>query len=226
MSRLFDSVIEGLEQDLFRMGGLCEAILDKSLRALADRDVELAKEVQRDDLEIDRLDVEIDAGVLKALALQAPVAKDLRAVIGIKMIATDLERVGDLARNIAKSAMRIATTSSSLPLPVSLTPLARSAQSALKRALDAFGRRDTDLARAVLDEDDDIDEQQDEVVRALLRELEGHPEAASQEVDAILVAKNLERVADHATNIAEQVILVAEALNLKHAAKLGTSVRS
>ena len=202
------------------MGGRCEAILDKALRSIWERDAAQAAEIKGDDLEIDRLDVEIDVGVLKALALQAPVAEDLRTVIAIKMIATDLERVGDLARNIAKSALRIAEHDSSLPLPATLKPLASAAQAALRRSLDAFSRVDTELARAVLAADDAIDEQQDEIVRQLLLELKQHPEAASQEVDAILVAKNLERVADHATNIAEHVVLVAEARNIKHEAKL------
>ena len=96
--------IEGLRERLFRMGGRAEAIIDKALRALWERDAELAAEVKQDDVEIDRLEVEIDEAVLKALALQAPVAEDLREVLAVKMIATDLERVGDLARNIAKSA--------------------------------------------------------------------------------------------------------------------------
>jgi phosphate transport system protein len=220
MTRLFDSVIEHLRQDLFRMGGRAEAILEKSLRAVWDRDPKLADEVARDDLEIDRLDVAIDEGVLKALALQAPVAEDLREVLAIKMIATDLERVGDLARNIAKSARRMASHSPPTPLPATLTTLSRAAQAALRRSLDAFSRVDPELARAVMDEDDGIDAQQDEVVETMIRELASRPEGASQQVDIILLAKHLERVADHATNIAEDVILVAEARNVKHAAKL------
>jgi phosphate transport system protein len=223
MTRPFDAVMDGLREDLFRMGGRCEAILEKSLRSVWERDTMLAAEVKVDDLEIDRLDVAIDAGVLKALALQAPVAEDLRSVIAIKMIATDLERVGDLARNIAKSGGRIAAQDTRVPLPGSLTPLSTAAQVALRRSLDAFSRGDTDLARSVLDADDEIDALEDEVVLELLAELTRHPEAASQEVDAILVAKNLERVADHATNIAENVILVAEARNIKHESKLGAS---
>ena len=220
MSRLFDSVIQDLRENVYRMGGRAEAILDKSMRAVWDRDRALVDEVMEDDLEIDRLDLEIDAGVLKALALQAPVAEDLREVLAIKMIATDLERVGDLARNIAKSARRLADHAT-VPFPATLTSLTRSSQRLLRDALDSYSRVDPDLARRVLDEDDAVDDVQDEVVRTVLSELEAHPEAASQEVDIILVAKNLERVADHATNIAEDVILVAEARNVKHAAKLG-----
>jgi phosphate transport system protein len=220
MNRHFDSVIGGLREDLYRMGGLCEAILDKALRSVWDRDAAVAAEVAGDDLAIDRLDVAIDEGVLKALALQAPVAEDLRAVMAIKMVATDLERVGDLARNIAKSARRLAAQDAAWVIPAMLVSLSRASQSALRRSLDSFARNDTELARVILDEDDAIDDLQDEVVRDLLRDLEIHPEGGSRDVDVIMVAKNLERVADHATNIAEQVILVAEATNLKHASKL------
>jgi phosphate transport system protein len=219
MSRVFDGMLEELRANLLRMGGRAEAILDKALRALWERDARLAQEVADDDVEIDRLEVAIDAAVLKALALQAPVAEDLREVLAIKMIATDLERVGDLARNIAKSAARC-SANPPFPFPAALTSLARSSQRVLRRSLDAFSRTDAELARAVMAEDDEIDRAQDEVVQSMLRALERQPAAASQEVDMIMVAKHLERVGDHATNIAEDVILVAEARNVKHAAKL------
>jgi phosphate transport system protein len=220
MTRHFDSVIGGLREDLLRMGGCCEAILAKALRSVWDGNDALAAEVATDDLSIDRLDVAIDEGVLKALALQAPVAEDLRTVMAIKMVATDLERVGDLARNIAKSARRLAAHDAAPTIPAMLVSLSRASQSALRRSLDSFARNDTDLARIVLDDDDAVDDLQDEVIRDILRELESHPHGASREVDVIMVAKHLERVADHATNIAEQVILVAEAKNVKHASKL------
>ncbi|MDH3519002.1 MAG: phosphate signaling complex protein PhoU, partial [Myxococcales bacterium] len=218
MSRVFDAVLKRLREDLLRMGSRAEAILAKALRAVWERDAALVDEIDRDDLEIDRLDVAIDEAVLKALALQAPVAEDLREVLAIKMIATDLERVGDLSRNIAKSARRLAARDA-VPMPAALSSLARSAQRILREALDAFSRADSGLAHSVVDEDDAIDAVQDEVVLLMLRQLEAQEGAVSQEVDIILVAKNLERVADHATNIAESVILVTEARNVKHAAK-------
>jgi phosphate transport system protein len=221
MSRLIDDHIEGLRGRLFRMGSRSEAILDKALRAVWERDARLAEEVKADDVEIDRLEVDIDEAVMKALALQQPVAEDLREVLAIKMIATDLERVGDLARNVAKIALRL-TRQPELALPATVMTLARAAQGALRRALDAFSRTDAVLAHAVLEEDDVIDRVQDEVVRSMLRELGSHPESASQELDVIMLAKHLERVGDHATNIAEDVILVAEARNVKHAAKLAS----
>jgi phosphate transport system protein len=219
MSRHFDEVIETLRSDLLRMGGRAEAILDKSLRALWERDTALAEEVARDDVEIDRLEVTIDERVLKALALQAPVAEDLREVLAVKMIAVDLERVGDLSRNIARCAQRIAAHPE-VSFPVTLNTLARAAQRVLRRSLDAFSHTDGDLARAVMDEDDAIDQAQDEVVQSMLRALERTTTSASQEVDLIMIAKQLVRVGDQATNIAEYVIEVAEARHVKHAEKL------
>jgi phosphate transport system protein len=219
MNRHFDEVLEALRSDLLRMGGRAEAILDKSLRAFFDRDADLADEVAKDDIEIDRLEVALDERVLKALALQAPVAEALREVLAVKMIAVDLERVGDLSRNIARCAQRLAAHRQ-VSIPVSLTTLARASQRVLRRSLDAFSRTDADLARTVLAEDDEIDAIQDEVVQTMLRALEKTRDSASQEVDIIMVAKHLERVGDHATNIAEDVILVAEARNVKHAEKL------
>jgi phosphate transport system protein len=220
MTRVFDPVLRDLRETLLLMGGRAEAILDKSMRSVLERDPALAAEVAEDDIEIDRLDVTIDEQVLKALALQAPVAADLREVVAIKMIATDLERVGDLARNIAKSAGRLSRRLDT-PIPPVLARLAASAQGVLRRALDAFSQADPRAADVVLRSDDEIDHAQDEVILQELEQIASHPDMASPAVDIIFIAKNLERVGDHATNIAEDVILVAEARNVKHAAKLG-----
>jgi phosphate transport system protein len=219
VTRVVDPVLKDLRELLLRMGGRAESILDKSLRAVWERDSQLAREVADDDLEIDRLDVAIDDAVLKALALQAPVAEDLREVVAVKMIANDLERVGDLARNIAKSALRL-NRQPVIPLPPRLTRLARDTQRILSQALDSFAHVDGQAARAVLEQDDPIDAEQDQVITEALGQIASQPESASEAVDVILIAKHLERVADHATNIAEDVILVVEARNVKHAAKL------
>ena len=221
MTRTVDPVIQDLRQHLLRMGGLAEAILQKAVRAVLERDTGLAREVKIDDLEIDRLDLAIDEQVLRALATQAPVADDLRQVIAIKMIATDLERVGDLARNIAKSALRLSERDP-IEVPAKLRDLADDAVRLLRRALDSFSEGDPEKANGVLAEDDVIDEGQDEVIQAAIGEISERPEFTSQEVDFILIAKNLERVGDHATNIAEDVILAAEAKNVKHAEKLAS----
>jgi phosphate transport system protein len=219
MSRIFDSVLSDLRESVLRMGSLSEAIVEKAVRAVWERSAEMAREVRIDDLEIDRMDLAIDESVLRALALQAPVAEDLRKVIAVKMIATDLERVGDLARNIAKSALRLAERPP-IPMPPKLEEVADEARRLLKDSLDSFADEDPEKARAVLAGDDRIDDDQDRVVREAIAEIGAHPEISSQEVDLILIAKSLERVADHATNIAEGVILATEARNVKHAEKL------
>jgi len=208
-----------LEQQILRMGALAERILRLSIQAVRDRDVALAQSIAAEDLAIDRLDVEVDEAILRTLALHAPLAKDLRRVFAIKSMATDLERVGDLARNIARSAERL----SELPtceLPGRLEPLEREASSLLRLALDAFQAQDPDAARGVIARYDVVDALQDQAVRELIDTMRARPEWISQAVDSILIAESLERVADHATNIAEDVILVAEAVIVKHAEKL------
>jgi len=222
MPRTIDPILGTLREMALRMGSLSEAILGKALRAVWERDAALAREVKIDDLEIDRLDLAIDESVLRALALQAPLADDLRKVIAIKMMASDLERVGDLSRNIAKSGERLVARPLVKP-PAQLRALADAAQRMLRDALDAFAQSDTERARQVLLADDRVDLDQDRVVEMLIRDIGEHPELSPQEVDLILIAENLERVGDHATNIAEDVILAAEARNLKHADKLARS---
>ena len=219
MARILEPFLGEVNQLILRMGGLAEAILAKALRALFERDARLAEEVREDDLEIDRLDVAVDEAVLRSLALQAPVADDLRRLLAAYDIATDLERVGDLARNIAKSAQRMADREP-VSLPPTLEALAAECQTMLNGALDAYVHRDVASAQRLLAEDERVDDDQDRVIREALGEIRSHPELTSQELDLILVAKNLERVADHATNIAESVILVVEGRNVKHADKL------
>ena len=219
MTRRVDRDLETLRDLTLRMGALAEEILRKASRALQERDVLLAREVRNDDVAIDKLDVEIDQAVLALLATQAPVAADLRFVLAAKAVATDLERVGDLSRNIAKSARRL-TERAPVDLPPKLDRLSQQSARLLRLALDSFAKGDTEAARQVRDEDDSIDKVEDLVVREAIEEIIANPNATAQGVDLILVAKHLERVADHATNIAEQTVLVAEAKNLKHAEKL------
>ena len=219
MTRPLEHPLTALRDQLLRMGSLAEAILEKSLQSLWHRDPVLAREVKLDDLEIDRLDISVDDQVLRILATQAPVADDLRNVIAAKMVASDLERIGDLARNIAQSADRLASRAA-VETPSKLRKLADDTQRILRRALDAFAQSDAGRAALVLEDDDQVDADEDAVIRNAIEEIATRPEFTSQEVDFILIAKNLERVADHATNIAEDVILATQARNVKHAAKL------
>jgi phosphate transport system protein len=219
MPRTLEPFLGEVNDLILRMGGCCEAILAKSLEALFRRDARLAAEVQDDDLEIDRLDIAVDEAVLRSIALQAPVADDLRRLLAAYDMGTDLERVGDLARNIAKSAARMAERPP-ISLPGSLETLASQCQAMLRDALDAFVQRDSQQARRLLARDQQVDEGQDRVILEALGEIDSRPDVSAQEIDLILIAKNLERVADHATNIAESVILVVEGRNVRHADKL------
>jgi len=214
-----DRDTESLRNTVLQMAHLAEQVLDKSLRALWERSESLTAEVHEDDLAIDRLDIQIDDEVLRILALNAPVASDLRLVVSSKAIAIDLERVGDLARNISSSALRLSQRPE-LSLPADLHAMADDSRSALRAAVKAFADLDAAAARAVLDGDDRIDDQERRIVGESIDRLAAKPQTSKQEVDLIFIARNLERVGDHATNIAEEVVLVAEAINLKHAAKL------
>ena len=181
MPRIVEPHLNELRQTVLRMGSLSEAILDKSLKAFWARDAALAAEVQEDDLDIDRLDVELDEHVLRLLATQAPVANDLREVIAGKMIAVDLERVGDLARNVAQAAARLAERPAATTPPL-LRTLAEESQRILRHSLDAFTERDPARAAQVLEDDDQVDRDEDEVIRAAIEEIRSHPEYAAQEV--------------------------------------------
>ncbi len=215
-----DRDTDALQQLALDMGRLAEAILEKSLHSVWELDAKLAAEVKQDDLSIDRLDLAIDDAVLRVLALDAPVARDLRLVVAVKSIATDLERVGDLARNIASCAKRLASQPE-FSIPEGLRKLAANSRAILRHALQAFADLDADAARRVLDEDDVIDDLEDELIRDSIDRLASDPDTTEQEVDFIFIAQHLERVGDHATNIAEETVLAAEAINLKHSSKLG-----
>jgi phosphate transport system protein len=221
IERASDREFDELRALAIRMGALSEEILSKALRSVFRTDVGLAAEVMKDDLEIDRLDVAIDEVILRLLALRAPVASDLRAVLATKSLATDLERVGDIARNIAGNGTRLASLAA-VELPQSLRDLADDSQRLLRGALDSFADGDADHARRVIEEDDRIDEGEARVLAEMLEAIPTTPEHAEQRVNFMFIATSLERVGDHATNIAEDVILAAEALNVKHAGKLAT----
>jgi phosphate transport system protein len=202
------------------MGALAESILGRALRSVRERDFVLAQHIDAEDLEIDRLELELDEAILKELALRAPSAEQLRLVIAVKSMIIDLERVGDLARNIAGSGVRLAARAET-SWSAWLEPLEEAATQLLRDALDCFAELDSDLARRVIAGDDAVDALEQRIVRDLVAVLRERPDAAEPLVELILISHNLERIADHATNIAEDVILVTEARNVKHAEKLG-----
>ena len=219
MSRIVDRDLDSLREAIMRMGALAENILARAWTGLKNRDTVLCERIQHDDLEIDQLEIEIDAAVMEILALRSPVAVDLRHVIAIHTMAGDLERVGDLARNLASSGLA-ARGLEAVAVPPRLSELADGSRRLLRRALDAFADNDSERARRVVADDDVIDELESRVIQELLGAIRREPDAVASHVGLILAARDLERVADHATNIAEDVILVAEARNVKHESKL------
>jgi len=218
LERHFDQDLDALKQTLLRMGGATEAIIQKSVEALKRRDLALAEEVFGDDKAIDRLEIDIEERCVSLLALRQPLATDLRFITAALKISNDLERIGDHAVNIAGCAKRLAAEPPLKPL-VDIPRMAEMALRMLREALDAFVRMDAVNARRILLADDEVDTLNHQLFRELLTFMMEDPATISRAMQLILVARNLERVGDLATNVAEEVVFVAEARIVKHHAE-------
>jgi phosphate transport system protein len=216
-NRHFLEELDELKRRILTMGGLAEERVRASLEALLSRDVRLIREVIDGDQPLNVLQVEIDDRCFKLLALHQPMAVDLRAIVAAVKINGDLERVGDLAVNIAEAAERYVMHPPVKAL-VDLPRMGDLAQAMLREALDAFVSQDADLARSVLERDDLLDGLKDQVFRELLTYMLGAPSTIEAAIDLILISRHLERIGDHATNIAEDVIFIADARDVRHAA--------
>jgi phosphate transport system protein len=215
MERHFDEELNELKTRLLLMGGRAEAGVCKAIDALKHRDSRLAEEVLAEDRAIDELEVEIDERCIRLLALRQPVGQDLRFITSALKIVNDLERVGDHAVNIAQSALKLGKEPELKPL-VDIPRMATSATRMLTEALDAFVRNDAAAARRILIEDDEVDHLKSRLFRELLSYMIEKPDTISRALELILVSRNLERVADLATNVAEEVVFIAEARVVKH----------
>ena len=215
--RHFQEELETLRARLLAMGGLAEERVRLAVQGLVDRDVTLIDTVLRGDEPVNELHVEIDDRCFKLLALHQPMATDLRSIVAAVKINTDLERVGDLAVNIAEAAKRYASHPPIKRL-IDIPTMGTLAQAMLRDALDAFVRRDAALAQHVLDEDDKLDDLKTQVFRELLTYMLSDPTTIEPALDLILVSRHLERIGDHATNIAEDVIFMVSALDVRHGA--------
>ncbi|HEV8479549.1 MAG TPA: phosphate signaling complex protein PhoU [Candidatus Eisenbacteria bacterium] len=218
MERHFERELEDLNKQLLLMGGRAETIVLKSVEALRRLDRELANEVFADDKTIDRMELDIDERCLRLLALQQPMARDLRFITAALKICNDLERVGDHGVNIAGSVIRLADKPLLKPL-IDIPRMAELASDMLHESLDAFVRRDAEKARRICIRDDAVDQLNDQIFRELLSYMVEDPKTITRGMELILVARNLERVADLATNIAEEVVFIAEARVIKHHAE-------
>ena len=213
--RHFQEELDQLKRRLLEMGGLAEEQVRMAVKGLVDRDPALIERGISGDEPLNALHVEIDNRCFTLLALYQPMAADLRTIVAAVKINTDLERVGDLAVNIAEAGRRYVTHPPVKKL-IDIPRMALTAQAMLRDALDAFVRRDMDLAQHVLNEDDRLDDLKTQIFRELLTYMLQDPATIEPALDLILVSRHLERIGDHATNIAEDVIFIVSAKDVRH----------
>ena len=213
--RHFQEELDHLKTRLLEMGGLAEDRVRAAVESLVTRDTDMVAEVLSGDAPINHLHIEIDSRCFTLLALHQPMAVDLRAIVAAVKINTDLERVGDLAINIAEAATRYLKHPPVKEL-IDIPRMATIAQGMLRDALDAYVRRDTAMAQAVLNEDDALDALKTQVFRELLTYMLSDPSKIEPALDLILVSRHLERIGDHATNVAEDVIFMVTAKDVRH----------
>ena len=211
----FQEELEQLKTRLLEMGGLAEDRVRSSVQALVERDSTLVDRVLAGDTPINQLHIEIDSRCFKLLALHQPMAVDLRAIVSAVKINTDLERVGDLAINIAEAARRYLRHPPVKEL-IDIPRMADIAQRMLRNALDSYVRRDIKLAHEVLNEDDFLDALKTQVFRELLTYMLQNTATIEPALDLILISRHLERIGDHATNVAEDVIFMVSARDVRH----------
>lgn len=215
MARHIEHQIAQLKNSILQFGTIVEESISRSNTALFKRDVELAQKVIANDTEIDRLEVELEEECLKVLALYQPVAADLRFVVAVLKINNDLERIGDLASNIAKTVSQL-TITGPLELPEEISSMAKQVEEMVKNSLDAVVKANPDLARQVRKEDDIVDAGRHTVRKLVIQQIKKDPEKVEGLLQINSISKHLERIADMATNIAEDVIYMVEGEIVRH----------
>jgi phosphate transport system protein len=221
--RHFTIELEELNQKLLQMGGLVESAIHRSVLSLIDQNKELAEEVIRDEPRINRMEMEIDGLATRLLALRQPVARDLRLLTAALKINTDLERIGDLAVHVAERSLSLMHHPLVRPM-TDIPKMASLVQSMLLKCLDAFVHGDAELAHTVLLSDDEVDDLRDAVYAELLETMRRDPSVVTAAIDLIFVARNLERIGDHATNIAEGVVFLVKGIDVRHHAEQAENV--
>lgn len=217
MERHFEHDLQQLKERLLRMAGLAERAVHQAVQAVFQKDESLAKRVLEEEPAINEMQIEIDDRVMQLVALQAPMAVDLRFILASSRINSDLERIGDQAVNIAQSALRILRHPQVKPY-VDLPRMSELAETMVRDSLNALVRRDVDLAKSVLMRDDEVDRLRDQIFRELLSYMMENSAVVFPAFELILITKNLERIGDHATNIAEDVIYMVAGRDVRHLA--------
>jgi phosphate transport system protein len=215
METHFQQELNQLKSELLRMAGLVERAISNAIEALVKRDMPLAEKTIREDAQINEMEISIDERCLNLLALHQPMAGDLRFITSAMRINIELERIGDLAVNIAERAVSLNQEPQLKPY-IDIPHMAEITKKMVKDVLDAFVNRDAALARSVCERDDEVDALNDQVFRELLTYMMADTKTITRAVHLIIVSRCLERIADHATNIAEGVIFMTKALVIKH----------
>jgi phosphate transport system protein len=215
LSRHFDRELDNLKQDLLRMAALAETAVGKSLVSVTNRDSDLAREVIADDITLNRMELAIEEQAFKLLALRQPVATDLRLTVAAMRIATELERIGDQAVNIAERALEL-NSRPPLELPIDIKLMADMALGMVRTSIDAFVNQDPKLALQVCQRDVEVDILDDEYIQKLLDSMIQESRWVTRLHHFIIVVRNLERIADLATNIAEDIVFIVEGRVIKH----------
>ena len=215
MRTRFQQGLDDLRTRLLRMGGLAEQAVDRACQAYIDRDLARCHLVLEGESQINQTEREIDELAFDLLALQQPIAVDLRFILAVTKINSDLERVGDQAVNIAERVMDLVELPKA-DLPIDIPRMAAAVSAMVRRSLESFIEGKAELAQAVLEMDSVVDRMKDEAFINMVKTMNDRPEVTRQALDALLVARNLERVADHATNIAEDVIFWVRGADVRH----------
>lgn len=215
MQRHFDEQIQELLEKLLIMGSLAESMVQVALRALIERNESLGQEISRKEKEVNELQIEIDDRAIKLTALQQPVGTDVRFLFMVSRIATELERIGDQAVNIIQNVHHVIKASVLKPL-IDLPMMGEIAEKMVREALRALVERDCALANQVLEEEKKVDAFNNQIFRELLTYMMADPGTIERALALILISRNLERVGDHATNIAEEVIYLVEGREVRH----------
>jgi phosphate transport system protein len=214
-NRQYEEQLRAVRMDLLKMGGLVEDQIAEAMEALVGRDAAKARETIARDAEVNRMDVEIDERCVQLLALHQPAASDLRFITTGLKITTDLERIGDNAVNICERALELNEEPQLKPY-LDLPRMAEVAQSMVKDSLDAFVRDDTTLAEDVIARDDEVDQLNYQMYRELLSYMAEDPKTIGRATRLLFISKYLERIADHATNIAEMVVFMVKGRTIRH----------
>jgi phosphate transport system protein len=213
--RHFAQELEELNQAVLQMGGFVESSLHCSVQALQERDERLANRIIEDESRINQMEMDIDSRVTRLLALQQPVAKDLRFLTSVLKINGDLERVGDLAVHIARRTLSMLRRPPMKPIS-DIPKMASRAEDMLHKSLDAYVKQDAELAESVLPADAEVNDLRDRVFAELVQVMQTEPENVPSALDLMFVARHLERTADHSTNIAEDVIFLVRGEDVRH----------